>query len=248
MITKNQFILSCIFNGSNTIMFIYYIYDIIQHPTDLEHITRWSYYLNSIFTTICLSCDIILYMSKKSEIEDDYELINQKNNECFIITLNDWNRNKFSPICNSLSYFVLIGFWIIYLIGDNLLLVHKSVKSWFNSIYFHLIITIIIVIDLFSSNRKPHIFNQNYLLIITSIYATYCGIITVEKYYFGRNAYIFMKNASGIFLGFCAFLGMILIILSYFIHIYLIKLKSDYKNNKEVKEYCEKLLEDGNEE
>ena len=121
-------------------------------------------------------------------------------------------------------------------------------KSWFNSIYHHLIITIIILIDLFSSNRKPHIFNQNYFLIIIGIYVAYCGIITVEKYYFGRNAYIFMKNASGIFLGFCAFLGMILIILSYFIHIYLIKLKSGYKNNKEVKEYCEKLLEDGTEE
>ena len=244
MITKNQLIISCIFNGFNTIMFIYYIYDIIQHPTDLEHITRWAYYLNSIFTTICLSCDIILYISKKQEIRYDYKLLNEKNDECFVEALNDWNRNKYSIICNSLSYFVLIGFWTIYLIGDNLLLVHKSVKSWFNSLYHHLIITVIIIIDLFVSNRKPHTFNQNYLLTIIGIYTIYCVIITVEKYYFGRNAYIFMKEATKSFLAICAFLTMILIIFSYFIHIYLIKLKCGNENNKEDKENCERLLED----
>ena len=244
MITKNQLIISCTFNGLNTIMFIYYIYDIIQHSTDLEHITRWAYYLNSIFTTICLSCDIILYMSQKPEIQYDYKLLNEKNDENYVEALNDWNRNKFSPICNSLSYFVLIGFWAIYLIGDNLLLVHKSVKSWFNSIYHHLIITIIIIIDLFVSNRKQHPFNKNYLLTIIGIYATYCMIIAVEKYYFGRNAYIFMKESSKSFLVLCSFLTMSLVISCYFIHIYLIKLKCNYESDKEDKEDSEKLLED----
>ena len=235
MITKNQLIISCIFNGTNTIMLFYYIWDIIMRPSDLEHITRWSYYLNSIFTTICLFCDIVLYF-QQSDSQNDYKLLtddNIKNNS--IEKLNDWNRNKFSPVCNSISYFVLIGFWTIYFFGNDILFVNANIKSWFNSYYHHLIITIIIIIDLFVSNRKPHNFSWTYMIIIFATYFSYCLIIIIEKYYFHRNAYIFMKGSSLVFLIFCMCITMIFLMISYLIHIYLIKIK--------LGKFCEKINE-----
>ena len=220
-------------------MLIYYIYDIIIRPKDLEHITRWSYYLNSIFTTLCLICDILLYIQKDeniSKLECDYnlmidnEIIN--NNNC-VEKLNDWNRNKFSPICNSFSYFVLIGFWLLYFFGNDILFVNANIRSWFNSYYHHLIITIIIIIDLFFSNRKPHSFSYSDIIIIISIYITYCLIIVVEKYLFKRNAYIFMQNPSFLFLLLCTFMTVVFLIISYLIHLFLIKLKLGFDNKKE---------------
>ena len=113
MLTKKQLIISCIFNGGNALFLIYYIYDVISRPLELEHITRWSYYLNSIFTTICLYCDIMEYFSQE-ETEINYNLfLDDKNNKHKnkIQELNDWNRNKYGVICNTLCYFVSIGFW-----------------------------------------------------------------------------------------------------------------------------------------
>ena len=161
MITKNQLIISCIFNGGNLLFLIYYIYDIFERPTDLEHITRWSYYLNSIYTIICLYCDIFEYISQNDEnnIESqmNYNLmIDDKNDYCkkTLKKLNDWNRNKFGVICNSLCYFVSIGFWSLFFLGNTFMQVSKSIKNLFNCIYHHCIIQIIIIIDIFTFDRK----------------------------------------------------------------------------------------------
>ena len=230
MVTKKQLIISCCFNGANTIMFIYYLYDIYLRPIDLEHITRWNYYLNSIFTTICLICDILLYYSQINkdnvEFQNNYILMSEnKENKNTLEKLNDWNRNKYGPICNSLSYFVLIGFWSLYFFGNKIMLVTKNVRSWFNSYYHHLIIQIIILIDLFSSDRKKIKFSWTQFGILGGIYVAYCLIIGVEKYIIGRNSYYFMDGKSLIFLIVCFLLTSIVLYISYLIHIYLIEFK-----------------------
>ena len=149
MTTKNQLLISFIFNGGNLLFLVYYIYDIIIRPTDLEHFTRWSYYLNSIYTTICLFCDIIEYLSQENkdniETQMDYNLINDDKKDN-LKELNDWNRNKFGVICNTLCYFVSLGFWILFFLGNNLFLVTYSIKNVFNCIYHHIIIQVIIIV------------------------------------------------------------------------------------------------------
>ena len=228
MITKNQLIISCIFIGGNLIFLIYYIYDIIMRTTDLEHFTRWSYYLNSIFTSICLYCDIIEYLSQENqdniEAKMDYNLIkdDKKDN---LQELNDWNRNKFGVICNTLCYFVSIGFWILFFLSNNLFLVTKSIKNVFNCIYHHIIIQIIIIVDIFVSKRKIHKFSWNYFRIIFFIYFLYCIVIFIEKYIFGRNAYHFMNGSSILFLILCLIISCLLLYPSYLLHIYLIEFK-----------------------
>ena len=248
MVTKQQLIISCIFNGINSIMFIYYIYDIYLRPIDLEHITRWSYYLNSIFTTICLICDIYMYYEivnkENDEIQKNYILMNDEQNKIgFFERLNYWNRNKYGLVCNTLSYFVLIGFWSLYFFGNKIMLVSKNVRSWFNSYYHHLFIQIIIIIDIFSSDRKKIIFSWKQFGIIEGFYSIYCGIICLEKYIFGRNAYYFMEGKSFGFLIFCYILSSFVIFVSYLLHIYLVEFKLNKLNdNKELNNACNKIF------
>jgi len=235
MLTKKQLIISCIFNGGNALFLIYYIYDVISRPLELEHITRWSYYLNSIFTTICLYCDIMEYFSQE-ETEINYNLfLDDKNNKHKnkIQELNDWNRNKYGVICNTLCYFVSIGFWSLFLFWNNYMLVSKSIKNVFNLIYNHCIIQIIIIVDLFTFKRKTHNYSWLYFGVIYSIFILYCIIICFEKYIFGRNAYLFMNGSSIIFLVLCLILSSLLLFICYLIHIYLIELKNKNENNHE---------------
>ena len=257
MVTKNQLIISCIFNGGNFFMLIYFIYDVYMRPNELEHITRWSYYMNSIFTTICLFCDIINYLSQQdkeqSEHENSYSLmIDEKSKEIENIyeKLNDWNRNQFGVICNSLGYFVSIGFWSLFFLGNSLMQVSQSIKNVFNCIYNHIIIQIVIIVDVFVSTRKCHKFSWQYFGIIYSIFTLYCIIIYIEKFTFMRNAYYFMENSSRLFLLLCFVIASLLLYISYLIHIFLIKLKYRKLNNEnssfdDNEEKREQFIEEG---
>ena len=243
MITKNKLITSITFNGINTIMLLYYLYDIYLHPVDLEHITRWSYYLNSVFTTICFLCDIFFYYSLLYEdnvnSKGNYILMEDNKNEersKFFQKLNDWNRNSFGVICNSLSYFILIGFWSLYFFGNSIMLVSKNVRSWFNSFYHHLIIQIIVIIDVFVFRRRKINFSWKQFGILFSLYTFYCGIICFEKYFIGRDAYYFMEGKSFLVLNFCFFFSLVFLFISYLIHIYLIEFSLKMATNNEEEE------------
>jgi len=250
MVTKTQLITSIIFNGTNTIMFIYYIYDILLRPIDLEHITRWCYYINSIFTTLCLICDIYLYYTQidkeNFESAQNYILMNDNEEKKELFEkINDWNRNKYGVICNTFSYYVLIGFWSLYFFGNKIMLVNKNVRSWFNSYYHHLIIQIIILIDIFVSGRKNLFFSWKQFGIILGLYSIYCAIITFEKYVIGRNAYYFMEGKSFIFLIFCYVLSSLCLYISYLIHLYLVEFKFEklnYRGEENEKDPCNKLF------
>ena len=173
----------------------------------------------------------------------NYNLLIDDKNDCknTLKKLNDWNRNKFGVICNSLCYFVSVGFWSLFFLGNTFMQVSKSIKNLFNCIYHHCIIQIIIIIDIFNFDRKILSFSWIYFGIIYSIFISYSIIIYIEKFYFGRNAYIFMNGSSKIFLILCLIVGSGLLYLSYLIHIYLIKFKHTKISNEKY------LLEDDKE-
>ena len=232
MVTKKQFIISCVFNGGNVVMLLYYIYDIIVRTTDLEHITRWSYYLNSIFTTICIVCDTMEYISQKDkekiETQMNYNLMtddNKNDSRNIYEKLDNWNRNEFGVICNTLCYFVSIGFWSLFFLGNSVMQVSKSIKNVFNCVYHHIIIQIIVLVDIFIFKRKRHAFSWFYFGIIYAIFVAYSLIIFIEKFIFGRNAYFFMEGSSKLFLLICFAISSLLLYVSYLLHIYLIELK-----------------------
>ena len=255
MISQNQIIISCIFNGINTLLFIYYIYQIFINPIDLLHITRWSYFFNSIFTTICLFCDIIRFISQenkdKIEAQMNYNLMDSEKNSFNLINsvekLNEWNRNKYGTVVNSLGYFILIGFWSLFFMGNNLMRISKSIKNVFNCIYHHAIIQSITLIDLYTFERKTQNFSWIYFGIIYSIFAFYCLVIYLEKFYFMRDAYYFMDGASPFFLAMCMIISSFILFGSYLLHIYLIELKNK-KTEKKIHSNDDKeqpLLEEG---
>ena len=255
MVKKNQLIISIIFNGGNVPFLIYYLYDSITHPIDFLHITRWSYFLNSIYTTICLICDLMIYISEKesdnSELDMNYNLIIDKDNNKIkndfvneIKTLDNWNKNKYGNVCNSLGYFVSFGFWSLFFFGNNTMQISKSIKSVFNCIYHHIVIQIIVIINIFSSARKKHKFSLFYFGIIFCIYLLYIFIICIEKYYFNKNAYFFMENKTKLFLFFCFIFSSLFLFLSYLFNIFIIDIKRKIVNkNKFTEDNDENELE-----
>ena len=251
MVQKNQLIASIIFNGGNIPFLIYYFYDAMMHPIDFLHITRWSYYLNSIFTTIILICDIATYLLEKEEqnIENDmnYNLMIDKENSKEnldlmnkIKLLDNWNKNKYGNVCNSLGYFVSVGFWCLFFFGNNIMQISRSIKSVFNCIYHHCIIQIIVLINIFISDRKKHYFSWIYFGIIFSIYLFYCFVVYIEKYYFDANAYKFMDNKSKLFLFFCFVFAGVFLFLSYLLNIFIIDLKGKIMSNNKANDVDKK--------
>ena len=240
MVNKKQLIISIIFNGVNIFFFIYYIYDSYFHQIDLLHITRWSYFLNSIYTTKCLICDIIIYISENEEtvIDMNYKLITDKEKKdvkYYIKLIDDWNKNKYGNICNSLGYFVSVGFWCLFFFGNNIMQISQSIKNIFNCIYHHIIIQIIIIINIFNSDRKKHYFSWYYFGILFFIYFIYCIFIGIEKYYYQKNAYYFMYDKSKLFLFFCFVFSSIFLFLSYLLNIFILDIKYSIvnKDNKD---------------
>ena len=252
MVKKNQLITSIIFNGGNFIFLIYYIYDSAIHPIDFLHITRWSYYLNSIFTTIILICDILIYISQKEQTKIDEDMnyilmIDNMENSRYnkiqknkIEILDDWNKNKFGNVCNSLGYFVSVGFWCLFFFGNNIMQISKSIKSVFTCIYHHFIIQMIVIINIFISERKRHYFSWIYFSIIFSIFLFYCFVIYIEKFFYDKNAYYFMDNKSKLFLFFCFVFSSLFLFLSYLLNIFILDIKIKIMNK-------EKLVEDNEE-
>ena len=247
MAQKSQLITSIIFNGGNTLFLIYYIYDSILHPIDLLHITRQSFFLSSIFTTISLICDIIIYYSEKEEnaIDMNYNLIEDKDNtnqenENYIIKikkLDDWNKNKYGIVVNTFCFFVSLGFLCLYFFGNDIMLISKSIKNLFNCIYHHFIIQMIIIINIFISERKKQGFSWFYLAIIFSVYLSYGTFIYIEKYYFGINAYYFMRDKTKLFLFFCFLLSSLFLFICYLLNILIININNKlYTNNSGTKD------------
>ena len=61
VVTKKQLSISIIFNGGNTIIFLFYLYKLFIDINQLKYLTKLSFYANSIYLLICLYCDIKIY-------------------------------------------------------------------------------------------------------------------------------------------------------------------------------------------
>ena len=148
---------------------------------------------------------------------------NENNYDIFAEKLNDWNRNKFGVICNTFSYFITIIFWILFSMGSNYMKIGIGFWAAFDSIYLHLIITIIVIIDVFSTHRKKLVFSWSYYGIIAGLFICYSIYSYVDKRInLKTNTYM---NRSVFFLAFLVLLSLIVLLFCYLNHIYLIRYK-----------------------
>lgn len=247
-VTKQQLIISVIFNGSNTLLFIYYILQTIKRPFLLVYITIWSYYLNSINIFLNLLCDIFLFLSNPPSqtslisIEEnlDYNLVTdinsiQNKTKSIWEKINEWNRNDFSIISNPFSYFVSICFWFLFFMGENFMKVSTSPDEFFGTIYQHLLITIFVIIDIFNSKRKKTVVNGKDFGIITLVFIGYFIEAYIAKYFYGINIYAFMRGANFAFLVLFAIFSYMFIFFCYLFQVWIVNFCNERKIGNEKK-------------
>jgi len=233
-ITKKQLISSIIFNGGNSFIFIFLLKEIYLNPGILKFLTYLSYFANSLFLLFCVLCDIFIYLTDEdnsNQINTNYVMIESENKEkdkSWFSKLNNWNRNKYSLICNPFSYFVTISFWILFFLGKSYIKVSSGFFPMTRTFYFHLIITIIIIIDIFISKRKTITKADDYKNIVSNLFLIYCIFIFIMKYYFNILPYAFL-NSGLLFLICYMILSFILLYFCFQLNIWLIN--SVNKNN-----------------
>lgn len=234
-VTKKQLIISIIFNGINTLQFIYYLFEEIKYPSYLFYLTIWVYNVNCIFLLLCLICDCANYFHNEGtnfkNVEDilDYKELALRKDSTFVAGekeywaegLNDWNRNIFGTYCNTFSYFVCFSFWILFF--SNYISVSRYIYDFLGTVYQHLTITIIIIIDIFTAERKMISFSKNSLGIIISIYFIYCIFAYILTFSFNKNVYSFMKTSSFPFLIFYLIISSGGLGLCYILHVWMVR-------------------------
>ena len=196
----------------NTLMLLRVILTFPYHRI-FTHETIWSFFLSSIYLISIFICDLNLYIFKSTSLEK----------------FNSFIRNYFSAVAYSFCYTITIEFWLILftglIFGKNPFAETKVIpKSMlYESLYLHLGITIIMIIDLICTKRKL-IKNKTLSLIINFIFFNYCVVVLYTNYVLFKPAYPFMKDAGIITMVLVFIISFLLINLSYYIHIFLVKM------------------------
>lgn len=205
-LTTKKFIFSCLINGTNTIIWLYFFITTLEPKTFL-FLTSISGDLNSINLLLCLICDISNYCFKSSKLD----------------SLNDFIRNKISNVINPISYLVTILFWCLYFMGrmeemDTLYYI------LFN-IYEHIFITIFVILDIIIADHTRHYFSKIILVFIyiyLVLYGIVCGLAT---FVFNNPPYPFLKKIKYYILIIYCIAFLIITFLCYLFHIFVYRMK-----------------------
>ena len=175
------------------------------------YMTTWNYYISTIYLIILSICDFSLYILKSNKLD--------KLNEIF--------REILSPAFTALTYLVSLTFWITIFPG----IVEEGGDethgmSLYINIYVHSLLTLFQTIDIFISYRKNKGIVIKYdLLIAFFIVGAYSVLSLILIYGFNIAVYPFFDKmtwykAIGLFI-----LFLVVIFITYLIHVGLIKLK-----------------------
>ena len=196
----------------NTIMFLRIIIFFPYHRL-ITHETLWSYYLSSIYLIGIFIIDTNLFKYKSSSLEK----------------YNSFFRNYFSVVAYSYCYAITIEFWLILFFGlafgTNPFAEEKVISKTviFDTLYLHFGITIIMLIDLFCTERKL-VKNKSLIFIINVIFFWYCVVVLFTNYVLFKPAYPFMKDAGVILMVIVFIISLVLVNFSYYLHLFLVKL------------------------
>ena len=127
---------------------------------------------------------------------------------------------------------VNISFWIL-IIGGGIQGVFIDTLNTVYSIYSHLIITVLIIIDLFIAEHERHFFSWMTLSAIF-VYISFYGILLcIVSFKFDSPPYIFLEKIKWWGFPLYVMLFSIILVSCYFLHIILMKIKYEYiLNNK----------------
>ena len=140
-------------------------------------------------------------------------------------------RNTIYKYIMSVSISIIILFWTLTLLGTDFMQKPKNKMENIFNYYLHGLNTIFGLLDLLlmpHENQEKNFFD---FLIISIIYWIYMIVCCFAKYYANFNCYQFLVNATFIQLLSASFIMYIVVLNSYQIFMFLLKLK----NNIEVK-------------
>lgn len=209
-ISKKEFIISVIFNGYNSIIWIYYFIMLFINPKLLFFLTLVTYHLNSFYLFICLISDVSLFVFKSQKLEK----------------LNHFMRNKYCNVVNPVSYLVTILYWTLLFTGGITDI--KDFHDFLVNLYLHLVISIFIIIELLSGNHNRHHFSKINILFLFIYLVLYCIDCGIAKYVFNSPPYIFVEESTVPVLLIYASVFMVVLVLCYLFHIFLLKMKYKY--------------------
>ena len=187
------------------------------------HLTNWSY-LFCLFYLISISIyDTNLYFFSSKKLENFHYFI----------------RNKFSIISFPYTLMITFGFWVILLFGliiqsDTFVKSGTKITAFgiFVNANIHLDICIMMIVELFLNEREEIKFNLKSIIPCTIVYIIYGIVVSISKYVFNHNAYIFMENLN---IGGMIIVGIILYgLLIGSIYLYIVL--SNWINRKKIEE------------
>ena len=209
-ISTTQLLIIIIIGGINTYLFLGWFLELKNRR--FLFMTWWSFYINSVLLMVSLFCDLYFYFTKNKQ----YEKIN------YIF------RNSYAAVSTTLSFFVTLIFWTLIFQSLNFFNKSYDEDKIYRSIYIHLIITILLIIDLFSSERDEPKFKYSELNIDYIILGLYMILTLLLIYVYDKPIYPFLKNIHIIPLIGYGIIFIIVMYISYYLYLGLLKLKYKY--------------------
>ena len=215
-VTKCQFITSFIIYGLNSLIALGSLALIFFHTKLIFLLLSiWVYYMNSLYLCINLICDFNLYINKSTKLEK----------------LNKWNRNTYSQICNTFTYFVFILFWSLFLLGKDFKEYgHYGLMGTLINLYIQFLITVFCILDIIIHEHKKISFKIKNFIIIIIIFTLYMVVCVIGKYVLRFSPYAFIKKGNIKQLIVAMFIFYIILYNCYCFHIWLIN-KFNNDNN-----------------
>ena len=168
-----QVFISATLGFGNLIM---YVILLVLFPKSLVYrvfyLTNWGLWANTLYLLVVAICDIIFFIKKNKDIFS--EKIN-----CFF-------RNCYSLVSFTFSYSIFLLYWVILACGgfsepnggEKKFLDQIS----FRNIYVHGLISVFVLIDLFTSEHEKKEITITYALINTGVYYCYCTVALCATY------------------------------------------------------------------
>ena len=235
-ISTTQLLIIIIIGGINTYMFFGWFLELKNRR--FLFMTWWSFYINSVLLMVNLFCDIYFYFTKNKKYED----------------LNYLFRNSYASVSTTLSIFVTFIFWTLIFRSLNVFNKSYDEDKIYRSIYIHLIITILLILDLFCSERDEPKFKFSELNIDYIILGLYMILTLLLIYVYDKPIYPFLKNIH-IFTLLCyGIIFIIVMFISYYLYLGLLILKYKYniglenENENEINNLNDELFIDNKED
>ena len=157
-------------------------------------------------------------------------------------------RNKLCHVANTISYEISFLFWGIVAFG-GMGEFPSDIMLILLNIYAHLLISILVIIDIFVAEHDNHSFSLKIMaaiIIYMILYGILCGILTIN---FDMPPYPFLKGINILQLIGIYAISSFILVLCYFFHILLFKIKykfiikEDNDDTSDLKEEINKINE-----